>query len=283
MNWDDLRYLLAVAQSGSLKGAARSLGADKTTVSRRLQALERALGQPVVERTGGNLVLSDFGTSLLPQAEAMQDAAQAVHAQAQSGPVSSLGMVRVTSVPLIVNHLLLPALPEFLEQNPGLQVELISDSRDLRLLRGEADIALRLARPGEGGSGILTRKYGRLDYAAYAARQAGPDLPWIGYDRQMQYLPQAAALSRVMKGETPFAARFNDAEGLLQAVLAGLGKTLLPRLIGDRHPGLTEVGFPGAPPPGRDLWLMIRRDLRELERIRRCVDWIDGLLRPVAS
>lgn len=283
MNWDDLRYLLAVAQAGSLKGAARALSVDKTTVSRRVQALERTLGEALLERVGGALHPTEYATQFLQHVEAMQDAAQAIGAQARTGQAAQLGVVRITAVPLIVNHVLIPALPDLLEGSPGLTVDLISEPRDLSLLRGEVDIALRLARPEEGGDGVLARKLGRVAYAAYGPREGAADLPWVGYDRRMQFLPQAAALSRVIEQQKGYDARFNDAESLLQAVLAGQGRTLLPRLIGDRQPELVELAFPETLPPARDLWLLVRRELRELERVKRSVAWIETVFAQLPS
>ena len=283
MNWDDLRYLLAVAQSGGLKGAARALNVDKTTVSRRLQALERALGETLVERVGSALHPTEFAAQLLRHVEAMQDAAQAIGGQARTGQAAQLGGVRITAVPLVINHVLIPALPMLLDGNPGLTADLISDPRDLSLLRGEADIALRLARPEEGGDGVLARRLGRVDYAAYSPRDGRDDLPWIGYDRRMQFLPQALALSQAKGTQPGYAAHFNDAESLLHAVLAGQGRTLLPRMIGDRDTRLVEVGFPEALPPARDLWLLVRRELRELERIKRAIVWIENVFSQLPS
>jgi len=198
MNWDDLRYLLAVAQSGSLKGAARALNVDKTTVSRRVQALERTLGETLTERVGGALYPTEFAARLLQHIEMMQDAAQAIGTQARTGQTAHLGVVRITAVPLIVNHVLIPALPALQQGSPGLIADLISEPRDLSLLRGEADIALRLGRPEDGGDGVLPRKPGPVEYSAYGPRHGADDVRWIGYDQRMQFLPQAAALSRVM-------------------------------------------------------------------------------------
>ncbi|MEX0365844.1 MAG: LysR family transcriptional regulator [Ruegeria sp.] len=281
MNWNDLRYLLAVAQTDSLKGAARLVGVDKTTVSRRLRALEQSLSQPVVEKSATGLILTEFGRSLMRHAEAMQAEVQAIRAQANADPVVHLGTVRVTSVPLVVNHILLPNLRDLLSRSAGLRVELISEARDLSLLQGEADIALRLARPSEGGQGILARKLGDLAYGAYVGSNAPEDAPWLNYDRRMQYLTHAAALASASEttGERAFAASFNDAETLYQALLAGYGKTLLPRIIGSADERLREVPFPFARLPSREIWVLVRRELRELERIRVTVDWIDRIFR----
>ncbi|AAV94392.1 LysR family transcriptional regulator [Ruegeria pomeroyi] len=275
MNWDDMRYLLAVAQAGSLKGAARSLGVDKTTVSRRLRAMEAALGRPLVEPRGPGLGLTDFGQVLHRHAEVMRDEMRAVDARIMADHAAPLGTVRLTSVPLIINHVLLPALSDLRAAAPGLRVELIAESRDLSLLRGEADIALRLARPTEGGQGVLARKLGDLDYAAYGARGAAGPMPWIGYEPRMGYLSHAAAIARAAEAEGGFAVAVNDAESLFQMVCAGHGRTLLPRAIADADARLVEVPFPHVALPRREVWLMVRRDLRELDRVRLAMEWVE--------
>ncbi|WP_052248802.1 LysR family transcriptional regulator [Leisingera sp. ANG-Vp] len=279
MNWDDARFLLGLARAGSLTAAARLLRADKSTVARRLAALEQALGFALTEREGnGALRLTAAGRGALRHAEAMGDAAQALQAMGQDEAVQFAGTVRLTAVPLIVNHLLLPQLPDLLSAAPGLRVELASDPRDLSLPEGEADIALRFARPAGTGQGVLARKIAVLPYAAYAAQQAGPDLPWLGYDPRMGFLPQAEAVDAAARqpGETLSPACFNDAETLFLSVLAGQGKTLLPRLVGSANANLRELPCP-VPLPERELWLMVRRDLRGLERIRRTVAWLEGV------
>lgn len=283
MNWDDMRFLLAVAQAGSLKGAARSLAVDKTTVSRRLRALEAALGRQVVEVRGQGLNLTDFGRRLHRHSEVMRDEMQAVDALAGADTGGALGTVRLTAVPLVINHILVPVLDTLRTAAPGLRLELIAGARDLSLLRGEADIALRLARPTEGGQGVLARKLGDLDYAAYALRGAAGDLPWIGYEPRMSYLPQAAAIARAAAAEGAAHVSVNDAETLLRLLCCGHGKTLLPRIVGDAEPRLAELPFTHGALPRRELWLMVRRELRELERIRLVVQWVERTLAPQPS
>lgn len=283
MNWDDMRFLLAVAQAGSLKGAARSLGVDKTTVSRRLRALEAALGRQVVEVRGQGLTLTDFGRRLHRHAEVMRDEMQAADALAGADTGGALGTVRLTAVPMVINQILVPALGTLRTAAPGLRLELIAEARDLSLLRGEADIALRLARPTEGGQGVLARKLGDLDYAAYALRGAAGDLPWIGYEPRMSYLPQAAAIARAAAAEGAAHISVNDAETLFRLVCCGHGKTLLPRIVGDAEPCLVELPFTHGALPKREFWLMVRRELRELERIRLVVQWVERTLAPLPS
>ncbi|MCU9839017.1 LysR family transcriptional regulator [Ruegeria sp. WL0004] len=278
MNWDDMRFLLAVAQAGSLKAAARSLGVDKTTVSRRLRALEAALGRQVVEVRGQGLNLTDFGRRLHRHAEVMRDEMQAVDALAGADTGGALGTVRLTAVPMVINQILVPALDDLRATAPGLRLELIAEARDLSLLRGEADIALRLARPTEGGQSVLARKLGDLDYAAYAVHGAAGEMPWIGYETRMSYLPQAAAIARSAAAEGATDISVNDAETLYRLVCAGHGKTLLPRIVGAAEPRLVELPYRHGALPKRELWLMLRRELRELERVRLVAQWIERTL-----
>ena len=264
MNWDDLTYLLAV----------RLRGVDKTTVSRRLAALEQALGQTLVERDGDRrLVLTQAGHRVAHQAEQMEDAARHI---AAPDPERTRGWVRVTAVPLVVNHMLLPAVPRLTEGTPGVAVELIAEARDLSLTHHDADVALRLARPQHGGEAVLARRLGQFDYGAYAAVGASGDLPWIGYDRRMQYLSHAAALSDLAQGQSA-ALAVNDAETLYQAVLMGQGRSVFPRRIAGRDARLREVPVPGDL-PSREVWLMVRRDVRRLDRVAAVIDWLDQIV-----
>lgn len=278
-----MRYLLAVAQAGSLKGAARQLGVDKTTVTRRLRAMERSLGRAVVEASGAGLSLTEFARSLHRHAEAMRDEMQAVNALTQDGPGEPLGTVRLTSVPMVVNHMLLPALPELQATSRGLRLELISEARDLSLLRGEADVALRLARPTEGGQSVLVRRLGQLDYAAYAAEGAASDCTWIGYEPRMHYLSHAQSIAKAAAAEGACPVSVNDAETLFQLVCAGSGRSLLPRIVGRSDRRLVEVPFEHGTLPKREVWLMVRKELRELERVRLVVAWLEHVFDGLSS
>ena len=105
------------------------------------------------------------------------------------------GTVRVTAVPILVNHLLVPAAPSLLARHPKLRLELVAEARDVSLTRREDDLALRLARPRTGGTKIVARRVGMLRYDVYAAASWPPreaaKLPWLGYDETMAHLPQA--------------------------------------------------------------------------------------------
>lgn len=279
-DWNDLRYLLAVGRSGSFATASRSLKVDATTVSRHLDRLARTAGGALIEReAGGRLALTELGQVLLRHAEAMEREFEALAEDLglQTGEVA--GEVRVTSVPLIVNRLLAPALAGLLGEHPQLRVELIPESRDLDLTHREADIALRLARPTTGGLKVKSLQVGTLTYAVYAPRNAEGrernSLPWIGYGEAMAELPQAKWIARAAERGGQSGLRVHDVETALQAVLAGMGKTLLPKAVGDREPSLARLdGFASHALPRRDVWLLAREDRLGLRRVQAVREWI---------
>ena len=275
LNWNDLRFLLAIERGNSLAGAARRLGVNESTVGRRLAEAEQRLGARLFERSLGAFSPTEAGRTVLSGAERVEREVQAVEAAVSGSDRLAAGLVRVTSVPLVVNRLLMPALPPLLRAHPQLRVELIAEPRDLSLTRREADIALRLARPARELR-VFARRIGRLDYGIYApARKTRRDLPWITYEDAMAALPQWRWISD-QAGDAdaaPHPVTVNDAEAILQGIKAGLGKSLLPLAIAEREPGLRRLD-PGPPALSRELWLMVHPELRSLTRVRVVMEWL---------
>jgi DNA-binding transcriptional LysR family regulator len=185
---------------------------------------------------------------------------------------ASGGTVRLTAVPILVNRLLIPVAPRLLTRHPRLRLELIAEPRNLSLTRREADIALRLARPESGAA--LARRIGRLDYAVYGPRRRKPDdLAWISYEEGLSHLPQARWIAAQDHETAPLL--LNDAEAIVQAASAGLGKSLLPCFVGEREPGLRRLSRVEL---SREIWLMVHRDLRAQSRIAAVIDWVVELM-----
>jgi DNA-binding transcriptional LysR family regulator len=149
-NWNDLRYLLAVEHGKTLNAAARRLGVDATTVSRRLTALQSQLGVRLVERRGdGKLVLTEAGQTVARQAEAMEQHFRSIGPSIGNHDNTCVGTVRVTSVPILANRLIASAAKGVLERHSGLTIELVPDSRDYNLTLREADVARPAGRATE--------------------------------------------------------------------------------------------------------------------------------------
>jgi DNA-binding transcriptional LysR family regulator len=274
MEWSDLRYVLAVARDGTLSAAARRLRVNQTTVSRRLAAAEHALKTSLFDRRDGALIPTSAGEAVLARAALVEAEMHAIETGLAGGDAVTAGRVRLTAVPILVNRLLIPALPRLHAAHPRLQLELVAEPRNLRLTRREADVALRLARPESGDA--LARRLGRLDYAVYAPARRGGELPWITYEEGLAHLPQARWIAAAARDEEVGPVLVNDAEAIREAIAAGLGKSLLPCFAGDTDARLRRLGKPVL---SREIWLLVHRELRAQARIAAVIDWLEALMK----
>ena len=280
LNWQDLRFVLAVARSQTLAGAARELRVNESTVARRIAQAERKLDAHLFERTAGILSATEAGQLAAGAAERMELEVQSIEVAIGGADRHAAGTVRITSVPVLVNRMLVPAVPRLLDAHPELDIELIAEPRDLSLTKREADIALRLARP-QKELRALARRVGQLDYAVYRAEGAGHEsLPWITYEDAMADLPQRTWIAqRAARDDGKgFVLKVNDAETVIHGVKSGLGRSLLPIAIADKEPGLVRAEDNG-PALSRELWLMTHPELRRLVRIEVALDWIASTVR----
>lgn len=284
-NWNDLRYLLAVKRGATIAAAAKLLSVDDTTVSRRLATLQVASGATLFSRQpDGKLRLTASGEAIARCAETMERQVDLVNESLGAGHGRYAGSVRLTAVPIVANRLLAPAAGKLLDRHPALQLELIPESRDLSLSRREADLAIRLARPSTGGSDVKARRIGMLAYSVYAARsralKAAAALPWTTYDNSLAHLPQARWMAKAAdgNGDGVCGLRVHDAETAMEAVLAGLGKTLLPTVIGEREPRLRRLETDARSPlPSREIWLLAHADQIDLGRIKAVIAWLENV------
>lgn len=291
MNWQDLKYALAVARSGSLSAAARALGVNQTTVGRRLTRLEAELGVRLFDRIEGRQVPTAMGEIVLRRGGRIEQDMVALEATAGQADSAHAGTVRLTAVQVLVTKFLMPRLPAFFGRHPGIALELVATGGNLNLARREADIAIRLNRPASGN--LVVRKIGEMGFAAYLAREDGGDggggaptdaldrLPWLVYDEALGHLPEARWLER----KAPRARRVlsaSDSLSLLEAAERGLGATVLPCLLGDASPRLRRITG-GAPVVTREIWLLTHRELRHVARVRCVLDWIADTVRAEAD
>lgn len=279
-DWDELRTLLETVREGSMSAAARGLGVDHATVSRRIRRLEQQLRQPLLDRQRPGLALTPFGEAVLAEAERMRDAAATIARLAEARPRLA-GLVRLTSTGMFATAYLTPALAVLRKAQPLIDVELIVDERSLSLARREADIALRLARPKS--SELVARRVATLGYGLYASpaylRRLRGSAAFVGFEESHPDLPEVAWLRQVA-GSQPVAFRSNYRMAQVEAVRAGLGIGVLPHYVAK---GLAAVPASVAQAPGkmtRELWLLVHRDLKDAPRFRAVIDFlVDRLAR----
>ena len=271
MNWNDLRYVLAVNREGTLGAAGKVLGVDQTTVTRRLTALEQALNARLFDRRDGRLSLTAAGEEVLERAERAERELAALERDVGGRDARPGGLVRLTAVPTLANRLLAPRTGSLFRVFPDIRLDLMAEPALMSVTRREVDIALRLARPTEDG--MLARRLARLLYAPFARKDIDAEaLPWITYEDGFATIPQARWIAK-HGGGTLSPLRVNDGEPILQAARSGLGRTLLPVFVGAADPELAALGDPVT---GRDVWLVVHPHVRRSARVEATVDWIDG-------
>lgn len=275
MNWDDLRYLVAVQEHGSFSAAARALRVDQVTVGRRIAELQRSVGVPLVERTPAGTTLTAVGVRVAATARHMGDLADGIRRAAASAIDEVAGTVTITAPPTIVAHVLAPRVAELRRAHPHLQVVLSGSARTADLARMEADVAVRLQRPA--GAALSARKVGALAYAVYAARKANAPFELLTYDETLAATPEMAWVREVLP-DVPVALRTSSIDALLAAARAGAGMAVLPCFLAETDRALVRVAdLPR--PPARELWLVTHEEVRRSRRVRVGIDFVDRVLR----
>ncbi len=280
LDWDDLRFYLAILRAGSLPGAAERLGVTASTVYRRLDSLERALDVRLIERGGRGLSLTPAGEELQEAAEAMDEtAAQALDSLA-GRDLEPAGSVRITAPDDLAEAVVMPILRDVLEKHPRISVELVADNRFLNLTRREADIAVRPTRqPPETLLGRRVAHIRSAIFAATADSAAGSSgagsapldgRPWLAWEEGLG--PEAPA--RWLAAEVParqVRLRVNSMRSLQEAAALGLGLAILPCHLGDPDPRLVRLEPPRADWDS-ELWVLTHPGLRSVARIRLLID-----------
>lgn len=277
LDWSLIRAFLAVAEEGSLSGAARVLGQSQPTLGRQIREMESALGVDLFHRHAKGLSLSDIGEAMRGPAETMREAAGAIALVAAGEDSAPEGDVRLTASKIVSHFVLPPILARLRAQEPGIKIDLVaSDSTDNLLFR-EADIALRMYRPEQ--LDMVTRHVCDLPLGIYAAhsyldRVGRPkrledlmDMEWVGYDRSTLMIDGMRDMGWEV-GRDFFATRTDDQAGNWQLIRAGCGIGIA-QVASARGDAGVERLFPDAPLPSLPVWLTTHERLRHTPRVAR--------------
>ncbi len=273
--FDDLRLLAALAEAGSLAGAARRLRLNHASAWRRLGALEDRLGVRLFERRRDGYAPTPAGEEAIATAVRTLQGLAELERRLAGQDVRPTGTVRLTTTDTLV-ELLTPALLELRATHPGILVELVTDNAFFTLTRRDADIALRPAAAAP--EGLVARRLAALATAVYAGHAylrersaADPfGLDWVVPDDSLAHLGSARWLAAHVPGDR-IALRASSLLTLRTAVRAGLGLAALPCCVADGDPTLVRV-LPPQPDMASALWLLTHPDLRHTARVRAVLD-----------
>ncbi len=283
MDWDDLRIALAIARSGGLSGAARSLGLNHATVWRRLKGLEAKLGVRLYDRGPDGYVPTAAGEELRRAAEAMEAAADGLDRGISGRDLRLTGVVRLSTLDSQVWGMLGPLLARFRALHPGIVVEVSIDNALANLTRRDADVVLRATdTPPEA---LVGQRLADMAMAAYAApayvKRNGADTDWARHDWVAPDEAMGHTLfARFIAREAPerIVLRADTVLGLQAGAAAGIGVTLLPCVLGDDDPRLVRLSPPIAELT-HGLWLLTHEDLRGAARIRAFLGFMSAAIR----
>lgn len=280
LEWSDLRVFLRAAQAKTLAGAARALAVEHTTVGRRLTALEKALGAPLVVRGPAGLQLTPLGHQALPLVEAVE---RAVH-EVQKLVSKQSARVRL-AVPSGFTTFFTPHLGRLREQRPGLELELVSGARPVDLKKGEADLAIRIGVITDPE--LVTRKLGTSGSALFASssylgRKPAPKSPedlrgheLIGFDPSLARVPAAQWLEAHAAGAT-IALRSREMTDMVAAAVDGAGIALLPCHFAAREPSLRRLS---GVLTERPVMLVYRKEARLNDAVRTVARFVVEVMR----
>lgn len=285
-DWTLIQSFLCVAETGSLSAAARKLGRSQPTLGRQIQALEHNYGSTLFDRHTRGLRLSETGAKLLPMAEQMRDAMNALSLTA-AGEASALnGTVRITAS-LYASHYVLPSiLADIRQKEPQIDIVLIPNDLAENLLFRVADIAVRMYRPTQ--LDIVARHVGDLKMGIFAAksyldRVGRPKCIEEIFDHDVVGFDQNDLILRTMRqmgwSATPedFAIRCDQQATYWELVRAGCGIGFSQTHVAQADPAIEELDF-GLSIPPLPMWLAAHKAMRHTPRIRRVWDLLmDGL------
>ncbi|UWQ12932.1 LysR family transcriptional regulator [Aliiroseovarius sp. M344] len=261
-----MRVFLAVMREGSTLAASRNLGVNQTTVARRIDVLEHDLDVTLFVRTTRGAEPTDIATTLLPYAEALEQAAHTLEAEAEAEKGRASAPIRITAFEDEMFGNIGAVVSEFVENNPGVSFEFVFSERNLDLMKGEADVALRMT-PAISDDRLIARKVGQTQWTYYAshAYAASHTLPAQFSDDMEDH---RVHLLNHFQSKRRNLVRCTTSNDMMMAIQTGQGNGPFPVTVGDANANLVRCFDP---PPGSDLpvWLIVSPSAYQRPEIRR--------------
>lgn len=285
MEWDDLKYFLAVARTGSLSGAARELKTGAATVGRRIAALEEGLGSHLFDRAQTGYALTETGEAIRVKAEEVEESIFSIERVALGRDLRTSGKVRVATAEDIATFIIARRLAAFRRSHPSIHLEIAASWDVVNLTRRQADIGLRTLRPTHGD--FVVRQAGVWNCALYATKT---------YAKTHALKPGAADFrgvdiiswteENIFRGGDwfeknapgiPVAIAANSRLIQYAACKAGLGVAILPCIAADDDGDLIRL-LPAEEVRSVPLWLVAHRDLLRTARVRAVMDFLADIM-----
>jgi DNA-binding transcriptional LysR family regulator len=271
MNWDDLRFFLALAREGTVSGAGRALEVKHTTVARRVAAFEEQLGSRLFDRMPSGYAMTQAGENLMPHALGIEELVNAADREVFGMDAQLSGSLKLAASYDVFTRLITPNLHLFADKYPNIELALVSSTSLVDLGSRQADIALRLSpHPPEY---LIGREVVRLSHGVYASekylqknRNQEQLILWANDTKMPEWVVDHFPDARVY-------ARASEIMTMMEAVKNHLGLARMPCYVGDAEPTLRRIDVP-LTPSNWGVWVLSHADLRTTSRVRACREFL---------
>jgi DNA-binding transcriptional LysR family regulator len=284
LDWDDLRFFLAVSERGSISGAADFLKVNHSTVLRRLTNLEKRLGAQLFDHLPDGYKLTAQGDELRDRLRGVTEQIETAQRNLSGRNLELSGTLRITTTDTLMHGLLMPYFAEFRVLNPAIQMEVVIDNTFLNLTRREADVAVRPSN--RVPENLVGRRVGRLRTAIYGSKSylkrgakkkewAAHD--WVAPNETLAHLAQAKWM-REHVSEDRIVVRLDSLLGMVAAVRNGMGLAMLLCLLAEDKKDLVRLAEP-VNELDTSVWILTHPTLKRVARIQAFTDFLYEKLR----
>ena len=290
MNWDDIKIFLEVARAERLSVAARRMAVDASTISRRLHQLEEQLSTQLFKRTTQGHVLTSDGEKLLETARRMEQDAMFAFDHIKGESDINAGLVRIGVTEAFGNQFIAPNLFNLSSKHPDIQIDLLHFSRDVKISRNEADIAIAIEKPKS--TSMIVSKLSDYKLQIYGAKNSMHqrnissirDLstkPWVSYVDKLLFTEQLSYLEELNMPINPVL-RSTSIISQLSAIQSGIGIGVLPCFLADNDPNLVKI-LPEEITIIRSFWLITHPEIKRLTRVNTVWEYLKQLAKSQQS
>jgi len=274
LNWDDLKFFLAVCREGSVRSAANKLSVNHSTVSRRINSFELALGQRLFERTSQGYIKTKLAEEIYNEASYLEERLNSVERKVIGRDNALSGDIRITLPELLGTELLMPGFAEFSQLYPQIEIDIVDSIKELNLANREADVAFRIVKtPPEY---LVGRKVAEIHRACYLSKKLAGKLnepDWLEQQNWIGWTDKERRPIGVIAKEYPkLASKHKIVTAQLQLVACkeGMGVAILPCFKGDIDNDLIRIP-PYISEAKYDLWILSHPDMRKNNKIQTFV------------
>lgn len=271
MNWNDLRYFLALCREHSVSQAGKSIGVNHTTVSRRIAALEADLGTRLFDKQAQGYAMTQAAENLYQHALLMEEQAQAIDREIFGQDAELTGLLKLTVAHDFAERVIVSKLPQFQAAYPCIDLQLLTTTGLIDLAAREADIAVRLTdKPPEYlvGRRVMPLRHGIYGSPEYLRQHDGPSkvILFRGGDKRPEWVAEHFPDATTALG-------LDDVSTMVGAAKNSMGLARLPCYIGDSEPGVERLDL-RLTPSTWGVWVLSHVDLRSTARVRVCREFL---------